>query len=237
MGLYDREYVRNSAPTTHDNQEVVRGERNLSKFIAQTYQLFAATLISGAAGAYVGVGMASVISANYWWIAIPWMIFGMFGLNLVKNKPGINYIVLFAFTFVGGMILGPLISSVLGMSNGSTLVANAFISTAVIFGALSIYAMNTKSDFSSWGKPLMIAFIVAIVVALVNMFVFKSPILHVAFLVVFMMIISAMVLYDTQNIIRGLYETPIDGAIALYLDFFNMFSVLLQMFGIFGGDD
>ena len=237
MGLYDRDYVKNSSHTTYENQEVEVGERSLSKFIAQTYQLFAATLISGAAGAYIGVGMASVISANYWWIAIPWMIFGMFGLQLVKNKPGINYIVLFAFTFVGGMILGPLISSVLGMSNGSSLVANAFISTAVIFGGLSIYAMNTKNDFSSWGKPLMIAFVIAIVVALVNMFILQSPILHIVFLGVFMMIISAMVLYDTQNIIKGVYETPIDGAISLYLDFFNMFSVLLQMFGIFGGDD
>ncbi len=237
MGLYDRDYVKNSIPRTHESEEVVHSERNLSKFISQTYQLFAATLVAGAAGAYIGVGMASTIAANYWWIAIPWMLFGMFGLHLVKNKPGINYIVLFAFTFIGGMILGPLISHVLGMSNGSTLVANAFISTAVIFGGLSIYAMNTKSDFSSWGKPLMIAFLIAIVIALINMFFLKSPILHIVFLAVFMIIISALVLYDTQNIIRGVYESPIDGAIALYLDFFNMFSVLLQMFGIFGGSD
>jgi len=48
---------------------------------------------------------------------------------------------------------------------------------------------------------------------------------------------SILVIYDTQNIIRGAYETPIDGAIALYLDFLNIFTALLQLFGIFGGDE
>jgi modulator of FtsH protease len=46
-----------------------------------------------------------------------------------------------------------------------------------------------------------------------------------------------MVIYDTQNIMAGNYETPIDGAIALYLDFLNIFTALLQLFGIFGSSD
>jgi len=46
-----------------------------------------------------------------------------------------------------------------------------------------------------------------------------------------------LVIYDTQNIMKGAYETPIDGAIALYLDFLNIFTALLHLFGIFGGDD
>jgi modulator of FtsH protease len=46
-----------------------------------------------------------------------------------------------------------------------------------------------------------------------------------------------MVTYDTQNIIKGAYETPIDGAIALYLDFLNIFTSLLHLFGIFGKDE
>ena len=46
-----------------------------------------------------------------------------------------------------------------------------------------------------------------------------------------------MVVDDTQNIMNGMYETPIDGAIALYLDFLNIFTALLQLLGIFGNDD
>ena len=236
MALYDRDYVKNSS-VGREEVEVQTRQSDLSTFIKATYQLFAATMISGAAGAYVGIGIADVIAANYLWIAIPWMLFGMFGLMMVKDKTPLNYIVLFAFTFVGGIILAPLLSRVLGMSGGGALVANAFITTSVIFGSLSIYAMNAKSDFSSWGKPLMIALVIVIVSMLLNAFVFHSPMLHVFMLGGIVLLMSGFVLYDTQNIIKGAYQTPIEGAFALYLNFFNMFSAILQLFGFFGNDD
>lgn len=238
MALYDRDYVKNrTVATEQENVDVQGRQGDLATFIKATYQLFAGTMIAGAAGAYLGVGMVNVIAANYWWIAIPWMLFGMFGLTMVQDKTPINYIVLFAFTFVGGMIMAPLLSHVLGMSGGAGLVANAFITTAIVFGALSIYAMNAKADFSSFGKPLMIALLIVIVASLLNMFVFKNPMMHVIVLGAIVMIMSGLVLYDTQNIIRGAYRTPIEGAFALYLDFFNMFTAILQLFGIFGGDE
>ncbi len=236
MALYDRDYVKNNTVATEE-VEVQTRQGDLATFIKATYQLFAATMISGAAGAYVGIGIADVVAANYLWIAIPWMLFGMFGLMMVKDKTPLNYVVLFAFTFIGGIILAPLLSRVLGMSGGGALVANAFITTSVIFGALSIYAMNSKSDFSSWGKPLMIALIIVIVSMLLNAFVFHSPIMHVVMLGGIVLLMSGFVLYDTQNIIKGAYSTPIEGAFSLYLNFFNMFSAILQMFGIFGSDD
>ncbi len=238
MGLYDRDYVKNNS-TVQENDYVEVGAQNsdLSTFIKATYQLFAGTMVAGAAGAYVGIGIADVVAANYWWIAIPWMLFGMFGLTMVKDKAPLNYVVLFAFTFVGGIILAPLLSRVLGMSGGGALVANAFITTSVIFGALSVYAMNSKSDFSAFGKPLMIALGIVIVAMLLNAFVFNSPIMHVIMLGAVVLLMSGFILYDTQNIIKGHYSTPIEGAFALYLNFFNMFSAILQMFGIFGNDD
>ena len=234
MALYDRDFVRENA--TLSEREISKDQSSLSIFIKQTYQLFAATMVSGAAGAYVGVGIAGLIAANYWWIAIPWMLIGMFGLSMIQDKTPLNYIVLFAFTFIGGIIMAPLLSHVLGMSGGASLVASAFMTTAVIFGALSIYAMNSKSDFSSFGKPLMIALIIIIVSMLLNAFVFNSPILHVVMLGAIVLVMSGLVLFDTHNIIRGAYRTPIEGAIALYLDFFNMFSAILQLFGIFGDE-
>lgn len=239
MGLYDREYIKNNTleQTRDESATAVKTKSQLAVFIKQTYQLFAASMIAGAAGSYVGVGAAAFVAANYWLIAIPWLLFGIFGLNFLKDKPGINLIALFAFTFVGGFMIGPLLSTVLHMSNGAALVSNAFITTAVIFGALSLYAMNTTRDFSSWGKPLMIAFVIVIIASLVNVFFFKSPMGVVVIEGIFLIIISAMVLYDTQNIIRGAYSTPIEGAIALYLDFLNMFITLLQLFGILGSDD
>jgi modulator of FtsH protease len=48
---------------------------------------------------------------------------------------------------------------------------------------------------------------------------------------------SAFILYDTQNIIRGNYGHPVDGALALYLDFINLFTSLLQILGFLGDED
>ena len=86
------------------------------------------------------------------------------------------------------------------------------------------------------GKMLFITLIVLLVAAIINIF-FYSPILQLAIASVGAVLFSAYILYDTQNIIRGNYETPIEGAVALYLDFVNLFVSLLQILGIFSRDD
>lgn len=87
-------------------------------------------------------------------------------------------------------------------------------------------------------KPLlMIAMFVIIGFSILNIFL-GNPILHIIISGVVVVLFSIMVIiYDTQNIMRGSYETPIDGAIALYLDFLNIFTSLLHLFGIFGNDE
>ena len=234
MGLYDRDYARES---TFGYGAVHRDEAQVVSFVKETYKLFAASMVAGAAGAYAGMPFAGVVAANYWLIAIPWMLFGMFGLQMVKNKPGINMIALFAFTFASGVIVTPLLTHILGMSGGAQIVGNAFMMTAALFGGLSLFAIKSAKDFTTWTKPVVIAFFIILAVSLINVFFLKSPLLYVAIEAIFLVVISIMVLIDTQNVISGAYETPMDGAIALYLDFFNMFVTLLQLFGIFGGNE
>merc|ERR1711879_38098 len=73
----------------------------------------------------------------------------LFALFAVKNKPGINLAVLFGFTFVSGLTITPLLSSILNMPSGATIVAQAFLMTSVAFGGISMFAMTTKRDFSA----------------------------------------------------------------------------------------
>ncbi len=234
MALYDREYARQGA---FGYESAQRDEAQIVSFVKDTYKLFAASMLAGGVGAYVGIPYAGIVAANYWWIAIPWMLFGMFGLQFIKNKPGINMIGLFAFTFASGVIITPLLSHILGMAGGATIVGNAFFMTAALFGGLSFFAIKSTKDFTSWSKPIMIAFFIILAVSLINVFFLKSPMLYVAIQAIFLLVISVMVLIDTQNVIRGAYETPMDGAVALYLDFFNLFVTLLQLFGIFGNNE
>ena len=234
MGLYDRNYIQDRS---HEDvyEQASFTQSSLSVFIRQTYQLFAASLLAASAGAYIGVGMASAIASWYWGLVILEFVF-LFGLYAAKRKPGLNMVLLFGFTFLSGLTLAPLLSSVLGLKGGGSIVANAFILTTVAFGGLSVFAMNTKRDFSGMGKMLFITLIVVVVAGLINIF-FHSPILQLAIASVSSILFSAFILYDTQNIIRGEYETPIEGAIALYLDFLNLFVSLLQILGIFGSKD
>ncbi|WP_345979969.1 Bax inhibitor-1/YccA family protein [Sulfurimonas sp. HSL3-2] len=234
MGLYDRDYARS---TSFGFETARRTEAQTVSFVKETYKLFAASMLAAAVGAYVGIPFAGAVAANYWFIAIPWMLFGMFGLNMVKNKPGINMIALFAFTFASGVIITPLLSHILGMNGGGTLVANAFLMTSALFGALSFFAVKTTKDFTTYSKPLIIAFFVILAFSLINVFFIHSPAIFLFIQAAFLLVISVMVIHDTQNVINGAYETPMDGAIALYLDFFNLFITLLQLFGIFGSSD
>ncbi len=237
MALYDRDYMKNSAHTMRGERADSRSESSIVSFVKQTYKLFAASMLAGAAGAYVGIPMANAIAGIYWFIAIPWMLFGMFGIRMVRHKPGINLIALFAFTFVGGLIISPLLSMFLATEGGGALIGNAFLMTAVLFGGLSFFAINTTKDFSSWGKPLFFAFIVLLVFSLINAFVLQSPMMHIVIQGIFLLVISAMVLFDTQNIINGMFDSPVEAALVLYIDFFNMFVTLLQLLGVFGNDE
>lgn len=234
MALYDRQYA--SAQTGELNSEV-RSQSSLSTFIKQTYQLFAASLLAASAGAYMGLGIIHILLANkILFFGLVIVEFGLiFAIRAVAKKPGINLVVLFAFTFISGLTLAPLIGMVAG-SVGAGAVANAFILTTVAFGGLSVFAMNTKKDFTAMGKMLIISAIVLIVAMLINLFT-QSTTFQLIISGIGSILFSAFILYDTQNIIRGNYETPMEGAVALYLDFVNLFSMLLQIFGILGNDE
>lgn len=230
--MYNRDYLSQES-SQYKSQDSSRAE--LMSFLKATYQLFAGSLLAATAGAYIGLDMVAIIASWYWGLVILEFIL-LFALYAVKNKPGINLAVLFGFTFLSGLTITPLLSKILMMPAGASIVAQAFLMTSVAFGGISMFAMTTKRDFSSMGKMLFIALIILIVGSISNIF-FQSPILQLGIAGVGALLFSAFILYDTQQIIKGGFETPIEAAIALYLDFFNLFVSLLQIFGIMNNDD
>ncbi|MDH5464175.1 MAG: Bax inhibitor-1/YccA family protein [Thiovulaceae bacterium] len=231
MGLYDRDYA---STTNSYEQEAARSGTGVVAFVKDTYKLFAASMMAGAAGAYVGIPFAAQIHANSLVLFVIEIAL-LFGLFAVKRKAGINLVVMFAFTFMTGITLAPLLS--MAMVVNPAAIGNAFAMTAVVFGAMSLFAIKTTKDFTTYTKPLMIALIVVIVFSLLNAFLFHNPMMGVLISGAVVMLFSILVVYDTQNIIRGGYDHPIDGAIALYLDFLNIFTALLQLILAFGNDD
>jgi len=232
MGLYNRDYARENS---FSFETATKSDTQLISFVKETYKLFAASMMAGAVGAYVGVPLAGAIQAWFWPLFILEIAL-LIGLQFVKHKQGINLIVMFGFVFMTGLMLAPLLARTLGMGGGASIIGNAFAMTSVVFGAMSFYAIKSTRDFTSYGKPLMIALFVIIGFSILNIFL-GNPMLHIIISGAVVILFSILVIFDTQNIMNGAYETPIDGAIALYLDFLNIFTALLQLFGIFGGDD
>ena len=214
-------------------------EKSQSKtisFIKQTYQLFAASLFAGAVGVYLTLPYVDTIASNFILLSI--LEFGLlFGLFFVKNKPGINLIVMFAFVFMTGVTAAPLLSSVLTISGGATIIGNAFLMTSVIVGGMSMIAVKSTKDFTGFAKPMFISILVIFAFSLINVFLLHNPIISIVISSVIVLIFSFMVIIDTQNLINGSYETPIEGAISLYIDFLNIFLSLVRLLGFFGDND
>ena len=228
MALYDRDYTSTEGSYAQESASV--------SFMKQTYQLLAASMIAAAAGAYITMPYAQVVMQYKWFIFGAELLMLFVGLRMTRNQPGLNMAALFVFTFLTGVSLVPLLASLIGAGNGAV-IGNAFLMTSVLFGALSLFAINSKTDYSSWGKPLFITLIVVIVASLVNMFILESPIMHVIITAGILLLFSLFTIYDTQNIANGAYDSPVDAAVSLYLDFLNMFTALLQLLGIFGNDE
>ena len=229
MALYDRNYAQTQIRA--QEQEV----SNVA-FMKKTYQLLAASMIAAAAGAYATMPYAEAIMQYKWLIFGAELLILFFGLGLSRGKPGLNLAMLFLFTFLTGVSLVPLLAMLIGAGNGAV-IGNAFLMTAVLFGALSLFAINSKSDYSHWGKALFITLIVVIIAALINYFLLQSPIMHIVITVGVLLLFGIFTIYDTQNIANGAYESEVDAAVSLYLDFLNMFTAILQLLGIFGSDD
>lgn len=228
MALYDRDYASVDAGYVQEGASV--------SFMKQTYQLLAASMIAAAAGAYVTLPYAATVM-EYKWFIFGFELFMLFvGLGMTRSKPGLNLAALFVFTFATGVSLVPLFAALIGAGQGAV-IGNAFLMTAVLFSALSLFAINSKKDFSSMGKPLFITLVIVIIGSLVNMFILQSPMMHVIITAGILLLFGLMTIYDTQNIANGAYDSPVDAAISLYLDFLNMFTALLQLLGIFGNDD
>ena len=205
----------------------------INKVLRSTYMLLSMTLAFSAVTA--GISMAMGLSGMTGLV----MMLGAFGVMFIVNKnadraSGIFWI--FAFTGLMGASLGPTLSHYAAMPNGGSLIMQALGGTALIFFALSGYALTSKKDFSFMGGFLMVGLIVVIVAGIANLF-FQIPALSLAMSAAIIMIMSGLILFDTSRIINGGERNYIRATMSLYLNVYNIFVSLLHLLGIFGSDD
>jgi len=155
-----------------------------------------------------------------------------FGIQ--RLRPATAQALFWAFAGVMGLSL----SSIFLVYTGTS-IARVFFITASLFGAMSLYGYTTKKSLASWGSFLFMGLLGVIIAMVVNIFLASSA-LHFAISVIGVLIFTGLTAYDTQNIKQQYYEgdgaviaekKAIMGALRLYLDFINLFIMLMHLMG------
>ena len=130
--------------------------------------------------------------------------------------------------------------SVIFLRYTATSITQVFFVTAIAFLSLSLWGYTTKRDLSGWGSFLIMGVVGIIIAAILNIWL-QSSALQFAISVIGVLVFAGLTAYDTQRIKDGYFEVMGDatamtkaaimGALNLYLDFINMFTMLLSLFG------
>ncbi|MCG6929793.1 MAG: Bax inhibitor-1/YccA family protein [Desulfofustis sp.] len=144
--------------------------------------------------------------------------------------------------FIVYSVLNGLFFSTIFLRYTGTSIAGTFVITAGMFGAMAVYGLVTKRDLSGWGSFLFMGLVGLIIASIVNIFL-KSPGVYWVTSAIGVLIFTGLTAYDVQKIKRmgeegimsqgreAITKVSIMGALALYLDFINLFLMLLRLFG------
>jgi modulator of FtsH protease len=224
--------------TTLDNRfgyAVSSEQRN--KVLRNTYWLLSLSMIPTILGAWVGVatGITAALTPGISMIVFLVGAFGlMFAVEKFKNSAA-GVPLLLGFTFFMGLMLSRLIGSVLGLSNGASLIMLAFAGTGGVFFGMATLSTVIKRDLSSMGKFLFIGMIMVLIAAVANIFL-QSSALMITLSVLVIGISSAFILYDLKRVQNGEETNYISATLGVYISLYNIFSNLLALLGIFGGE-
>lgn len=224
--------------TTLDNRfgYAVSGEER-NKVLRNTYWLLSLTMIPTVLGAWIGV-QTGIMSAMSPGISLMVFLAGAFGLMFAVEKfknSAAGVPILLAFTFFMGLMLSRLVGSVLGLNNGASLIMLAFAGTGGVFFGMATLSTVIKRDLSSMGKFMFIGMIMVLIAAIANIFL-QSSALMIALSVIVIGISSAFILYDLKRVRDGEETNYISATLGVYVSLYNVFSNLLALLGIFGGE-
>lgn len=210
------------------------------KFVARVYGWMCAALVISAVVAFftptISVLMRFVFGTPFGFyalalaeIALVWWL----SANIQKISPKAAAIAFLVYSVVNGVTL-----SVVFLAYPIANIVNVFAVSALMFGAMSIYGMFTKSNLMSIGRYLMMALMGLVIATLINLFL-RSSMFDYLISFAGVALFTALTAYDTYRIARtaeyadgreAFKNVAIIAALELYLDFINIFLYLLRLF-------
>lgn len=205
----------------------------------------AASAARNAAGAAIAIksgqfltpiGYALFVSPLKWAVILaPLALVFFFSFKLQSMKPATAQLTFWIFSALIGMSMASIF-----LVYTQTSIVRVFFITAAAFGGLSLYGYTTQRDLSGWASFLIMGLIGVIIASLVNLFL-ASSMLQFIVSVVGVLVFAGLTAWDTQRLkteyMYGAMEgevmekAAISGALSLYLNFINMFTLLLNLFG------
>ena len=203
--------------------------------------LLAMTVTAGASWFTLNSGLVRSLSS-------PWLLFGLFMVQLMLvgtlsfalNRLSVP--VAFAIFFGYAALTGFTLSGIF-LYYGVADLTKAFISAAVLFLTMTLVGMFTRADLTKLGTYLFIGLVGIIIAMLINIFL-RSSMMDLVISVIGVVIFTGLTAHDTQKLTRmardphfqqagdaAVTKLSILGALALYLDFLNLFLFLLRIFG------
>ena len=206
-------------------------------FIRSVYAwMFGGLLLTAAAALWVVNSQPMqqlVLGSNLRWVLLIAELGLVFYLSfrITKMSPAAAASAFLVFALLNGLTI-----SAIFFVYSQQSIASAFGVAAAMFGAMSVYGTVTKRDLTSWGSFLFMGLIGIVICSLINIFLRSSALeMAVSFIGVFVFL--GLTAYDTQKL-KAYATAPelrenlaVFGALALYLDFINLFLMLLRLFG------
>ena len=230
---------QNNASMPFGHTATVGSTLQTQRVLRNTYALLALSMVPTVLGAWLGVQTGLSFFAGsplIGFVAFLAIAFGFFWAIERNKNSGLGVALLLGFTFFMGLMLSRLIGNVLGLANGAQLIMTAFGGTAVIFGVMATVATVSKRDFTGMGKFLFMGMILIVLAALANIWL-QMPALMLTISVLAILIFSAFILVDLQRVVRGEETNYVTATLGVYLSVYNVFSNLLALLGITGGNN
>ena len=233
MAQFERAYATRTAATQ------VAYDQGLRQHMLRVYNYMASGLfLTGAVaiGFYQSGWLYAIAGTPLMWV----VMLSPLAFVLVLSF-GINRLSLFAtqaLFWAFAAVMGLSMSTIFAVYTGAS-IARVFFITAATFAAVSIYGYTTKADLSRFGTFLFMGLIGIVIASVVNIFLGSSA-LQFAISVIGVLVFTGLTAYDTQQIKETYDENyggeaigklAVMGALSLYLDFINLFQMLLSLLG------
>jgi FtsH-binding integral membrane protein len=233
MSYYDSNARRMATPVTAEIDAGLRA--HMQRVYGYMAGGLALTGLVAYAAAVSGFYQAIAGTALIWIVMLAPLGFVLaLSFGIQRMSAGTAMLLFWIYAAVMGLSLGGIFLVYTGTS-----IARVFFITAATFGAMSLYGYTTNADLSRMGSFLLMGLIGLVIASLVNIFIGSSA-LQFAISIIGVIVFVGLSAYDTQRIKEMYLESDsaeiagkkaVLGALALYLDFINLFMMLLQLFG------